>query len=106
MLNYVYEITTFCTSIIARTSEGYIIHGRNLDFYFPNETKAITYNAHFKRNNTIIFNATMFGGITGVFTGIKSGKFSISLNQRVKGDGLEGLLENIFKIMDGKQQSA
>jgi hypothetical protein len=35
MVNNVVDFYSYCTSIVARMSDGTIIHGRNLDFDFP-----------------------------------------------------------------------
>ena len=41
--NYIYEVSAYCTSIVARSPSGEIIHERVLDFDFPNQTRALTY---------------------------------------------------------------
>jgi len=44
MLNYAFEIgDALCTSIVARTPEGKIIHGRNMDFGFPDAMRNASY---------------------------------------------------------------
>lgn len=42
----------------------------------------ITYVARFYKGDSYIFEAVMFGGMSGMYTGFKEGAFSISLNQR------------------------
>lgn len=32
VINFMYELFAYCTSIVFRNSEGRIIHGRNLDY--------------------------------------------------------------------------
>ncbi len=49
MLNYLYELDAYCTSIVTRLNNGSIILARNLDFYFPNETRKILYIGKFYR---------------------------------------------------------
>ena len=34
-MNLYYELTAFCTSIVAQRSNGTIYHGRNLDYGIP-----------------------------------------------------------------------
>lgn len=46
----------------------------------------------------------MFGGIIGVYTGVKKGAFSISVNQREYNDGDIGLVENLSMILAGYYQ--
>jgi len=56
-LNFFYEITSWkmCTSVVARTDDNRIIHGRNLDFeffrYFANLTAIIDYH----KNGKLLF---------------------------------------------------
>ena len=80
MMNYVFEFESYCTSIVAKLQNGTIIHERNLDFDFPEAMRNITYLAKFYRGDRYLFDATMFGGIIGVYTGYKEGAFTISLN--------------------------
>ena len=35
MINYLYELDAYCTSIVGRMSNGTVFLARNLDFYFP-----------------------------------------------------------------------
>ena len=49
----------FCTSIVTTQADGKIIHGRNLDYNFPDYLRNLTVRAEFYRNNTVkknIFN--------------------------------------------------
>ena len=71
MMNYLYELDAYCTSIVARLSNGTILLARNLDFYFPEQSRKILYIAHFYRGDSFIFEAPMFAGIIGVYTGNK-----------------------------------
>jgi acid ceramidase len=80
MLNYIYEFDSYCSSIIARLSNGTIIHERNLDFYFPNETRVLVYIGKFYDGDEYLFDSVMFAGVVGFSTAFKPGAFSISLN--------------------------
>jgi len=84
MLNYLYELDAYCTSIVTRLNNGSIILARNLDFYFPNETRKILYIGKFYRGNQLIFEAPMIAGTIGIFTGIKPHSFAIAINERTK----------------------
>jgi hypothetical protein len=106
MINYVYEFDSFCTSIIAKLQNGTIIHERNLDFYFPNSTRNITYIAKFYRGDRYLFDSVMFAGIIGVYTGQKEGAFSVTLNQRENNLSLWGLAENIKLMFTGYIQAS
>ena len=82
MLNALYELEAWCTSIVAQTPSGEIIHSRNLDFDFADYMRAITFRARFERDGKYLYDADMFAGCQGVYTGMKAGAFSISENER------------------------
>lgn len=51
LINYVYELSSYCTSLIAKLNDGTIIHERNLDFTFPDDTRNLTYVAKFYKGD-------------------------------------------------------
>lgn len=53
-----------------------------MDFDNPDILRKGTYVAQFNNGSTELFESTMFSGLIGVYTGIKKGAFSISVNQR------------------------
>jgi hypothetical protein len=69
MINYVYEIDSYCTSIVARMKNGTVLLGRNLDFYFPEEGKRTIFNGRFYDGDKFLFEAVMFAGMVGVYQG-------------------------------------
>jgi hypothetical protein len=81
-MNYIYEYGAWCTSIVARQEDGTIIHGRNLDFPLTPFLRNMTYKAEFYDGEHYRYEAMMFAGHMGVFTGFKKGGFSISENER------------------------
>ena len=50
LLSYILDLTSYCTSIVAKMKDGTLVHQRNLDFLFPNNTRNILYKAHFTKN--------------------------------------------------------
>jgi N-acylethanolamine-hydrolysing acid amidase len=100
-LNYVYEFTSFCTSIIVKLDNGTIVHERNLDFDFAADMKEITYIAKFYKNDKYIYESIMFAGTSLSYTGIREGAFSISENQRNPEETTEALLLNFALIFTG-----
>ena len=82
VVNFVYEYVTFCTSLIARQTDGLIMHMRMLDFAAPALSKNATYMAQFYRGGQPVYEAVMVGGTAFFATGFKKGAFSISQNQR------------------------
>lgn len=81
LMQYIYELSAFCTSTIAYDSNGIIHHGRNLDFIFSNITRNVTYEAHFKKDKKLLYKAVMLAGTNGVTTGQRE-TFTISINER------------------------
>jgi N-acylethanolamine-hydrolysing acid amidase len=83
LIQFVYDFSSFCTSIVAaEAGTGNVIHARNLDFLNPEIMRNITYEAHFYKNEKLLYRATMFSGLNGVMTGERPNGFSISLNSR------------------------
>jgi len=80
LINALYELESYCTSIIAKQSDGQIIHARNLDFGNTDAMRKISYRARFVRNGEYVYDAVMFAGTVGVYTGMKGGAFSVSEN--------------------------
>ncbi|CDW76110.1 UNKNOWN [Stylonychia lemnae] len=105
MMNYVYEFDSYCTSVIAKLNNGTIVHMRNLDFYFSNDTRNITYIGQYYKNGQHLYDAVMFAGIISPFTGYKDGKFAISLNQRDPSQNYLRLIQNVGMIFTGYKQS-
>ena len=105
-MQYVNEFSAFCTSSIVRMADGTIVHDRNMDFAFPALMRAILYEGRFYRGDEYVFEAVMFAGVNGVFTGMKSGAFSISLNNRKPSfrTDILGLLTNVGALFTGSQQ--
>ena len=76
-----------CTSTVANTADGKgIVHGRNLDYigyatpgYGGLFTDVIQVN--FVKDDQIMYTCDTYASYVGCLTGMKPGKFSISLNQ-------------------------
>ena len=82
MMNYLYELDAWCTSLVARMSNGTLMMARNLDFYFPDEMRKILYIGRFYRGDVFAFEATMFAGMVDVYTAIKPKAFALTVNER------------------------
>jgi len=80
LINALYELESWCTSIIAKGSDGTIHHARILDFDNPDGMRQVTYRARFVRNGQYVYDAVLFAGNVGVYTGMKGGAFSITEN--------------------------
>jgi len=97
-----YEIETWCTSVILKLTNGTIIHSRNLDYENSNELRAVTYRAKFVKSGVYQYDAVMFAGTVGVYSGMKKGAFSITMNRRFPTDDkTKGLREDMLMEFSG-----
>uniref|UniRef100_A0A1X7URV2 Acid ceramidase N-terminal domain-containing protein n=1 Tax=Amphimedon queenslandica TaxID=400682 RepID=A0A1X7URV2_AMPQE len=83
-----------CTSILATTKAGKIIHGRNLDYGGPLRKLAVT--VHFQRNGITVYSGTTFAGYVGILTAVKPGRF-LALKVR---DLLDDPSSDFEKVVD------
>ncbi|KAK0143166.1 N-acylethanolamine-hydrolyzing acid amidase [Merluccius polli] len=81
LLNFAYEITAHCTSIVAQDTEGNVYHGRNLD-YFGEVLRNLTVDVYFVKKGEVAYHGTTFAGYVGLWTGQSPKRFTISGNQR------------------------
>jgi acid ceramidase len=84
-----------CTSIVVEDSDGNMLHGRNLDFglfmgwnwtehqwRITDKLRPLLVNLHVVRGGQTVYTATSFLGYIGMFTGLKRGAFSVTLDTR------------------------
>ncbi|XP_010732972.1 N-acylethanolamine-hydrolyzing acid amidase isoform X2 [Larimichthys crocea] len=83
ILNFAYEISAFCTSIVAQDKNGHVYHGRNLD-YPHSVLRNLTVNVVFHKNGKVAYRGTSFAGYIGLWTGQSPNKFTVSGDQRGK----------------------
>ena len=109
MGNLAYDFTAFrhhllksrrgaCTSILAVTANNTLLHGRNLDYAFKNILRNFTINVEFYKGGQLVFKATTFAGMVGVYTGMRPSGISISLDERNTGM----IWENIIAALETK----
>ena len=101
MINYLYELDAYCTSIVGRMPNGTLFLARNLDFYFPEETRKLLFNAHFTLGDRVVFEAPMFAGTIGIFTALKRGAFALAVNERTSKTSSIDFLQNIAMLFTG-----
>ncbi|XP_064005789.1 N-acylethanolamine-hydrolyzing acid amidase isoform X3 [Pogoniulus pusillus] len=85
LLNFAYESTAFCTSIVAQDTKGNIYHGRNLDYDFVDILSKITIDVRFLKSGQVAYQGTTFLGYVGLWTGQSPHKFTISGDERAAG---------------------
>ena len=93
LINLLYEITAFCTSIVAENNTGQILHGRNLDYYIVPDLSSVVIDVDFKRSGKTVYTGTTFAGYVGLLTSQKPGVLTVTINERNKGNLLENLLD-------------
>lgn len=59
MMNVAYDLSAFCTSIVAKDNNGIIYHGRNLDYQHADSLKNLTIHVDFQRNGLFLFTLLM-----------------------------------------------
>ncbi|KAM6980801.1 N-acylethanolamine-hydrolyzing acid amidase-like [Aplochiton taeniatus] len=83
LLNFAYEMSAFCTSIVAQDTHGRVYHGRNLDY--PHDVlRNLTVDIAFLKNGEVAYSGTSFAGYVGLWTGQSPKKFTISGDERGK----------------------
>jgi len=83
-----------CTSIVLSNSEGRVIHGRNWDFEFFRDLTHISFHLDVYKNGTYLYEADGLAGSVFFVTGMKPGKFGISVNARKSGY----VWDNLYRI--------
>lgn len=100
LFNVFYEFFSVCTSIVAKSEEGVLYHGRNLDFGLflgwdpanhtwltTNLLKPLVVKLNFTQGNKTLYQSISYAGHTGILTALKPGKFALSIDERFKLDG-------------------
>jgi len=73
-----------------------VVLGRNLDWGLADELENIAYEAYYYQNNKLVFISQGFAGFVGIMNGVKLGKFSFSINQRLNSMKIEDKLSYIL----------
>jgi hypothetical protein len=89
ILNLAYELTDYCTSIVAVDNDGKIMHARNQDFE-PTLKDILIHVIAVNDSGQELFRGITFAGFIGFPTGYIKKKYSISINAR------EEITGNIF----------
>jgi len=84
LLNVHYELRAGCTSIVARSQDGTVWHGRNLDYDIPH-LQDLAIHVKFFRRGEFLYEGTTYAGYIGLLTGMKPKAFSLSMDARVTG---------------------
>jgi len=106
LVNLGYEISDACTSIIAQTPEGNILHARNMDFWdgiwLTDHLKNLTMTIDYQKGGKTQYYATTFAGYVGVLSGMKPNGFSISIDTRFYSQGISQFFYEIIAAITEK----
>jgi len=109
LFNLGYEATDACTSIVAQTNDGTVLHARNLDFWegmgFTDTLKNLALQIDWQKGGKTVFSSTGFAGYAGVLSGFKSGQFSATINTRNYPDGMFELFDEILVAITERNAS-
>lgn len=96
------ELSTYCTSIVAKNHNNEIAHVRNLDFGDTDVMKELVYEQVLIKDGEIKARAPSIAGFYGAFTGQKHGVFSVSYNvrERATGPTHEQIMSNLNRNLD------
>lgn len=108
--NVIYELAGGCTSIVANARVGTptLLHGRNLDYdsFEGLEHAVVKVNFVDATDGAVAFSCATFAGYVGCLTGVRAGRFSVSLDQRYVQAGAALVLSKNFAAAfptDGEQ---
>ncbi|KAL4233366.1 hypothetical protein ACF0H5_008048 [Mactra antiquata] len=92
----IYDIASYCTSIVTQDSYGQIWHARNLDYSFTDLLKNITVEVDFQSNGKTQYSAVTFAGYVGIMTGQRPHAFTVTVNERDDGTLLWNILIDLL----------
>lgn len=112
LTNMLYEITAYnhtdsakaCTSIVARTVNGTVIHARNFDYRYSTSLRDLVIEVNFLENGNIAYTGTTFAGLVGLPSAQKPNSYTITINERDSGYEWENLLEGLLTGTHGIAQ--
>ena len=70
VMNLIYDLTCFCTSIVADSPDGSMLHARNLDYGIPG-LRNLTIALDFQKNKKTVYRGVTFAGYVGLLTGLR-----------------------------------
>ncbi|XP_045196945.2 N-acylethanolamine-hydrolyzing acid amidase-like [Mercenaria mercenaria] len=96
MMNLVYDVSAFCTSIISQDASGQIWHSRNFDYNFTDILRNITIAVDFQSGGETEYSIITFAGYVGAPTGQRPNVFTVTVDERDKGSIIWNLVIGIL----------
>ena len=91
------EVSTWCTSIVARDTLGRIAHSRNLDFKNTDTMKKLVHMAVIYKDGEEKGRGPLIAGFYGMYTARKADAYSITFNARESpgGNNYDNIMSNL-----------
>eukprot|EP01092_Planopodium_desertum_P010520 TRINITY_DN468_c0_g2_i2.p1 TRINITY_DN468_c0_g2~~TRINITY_DN468_c0_g2_i2.p1 ORF type:complete len:508 (-),score=112.70 TRINITY_DN468_c0_g2_i2:116-1570(-) len=106
LINIGYEASDACTSIIAQTEDGTILHSRNLDFWmgmeFTDTLKGLALIVNATRGGQTAYKMSSLAGFVGALSGQVPYGFSVTIDTRFYPDGVIELFEEVVAALEEK----
>ena len=98
LLNYMYEMFAACTSIVYENSNGEIVLGHNLDYFFTIPMGHSIVQLEFYKGGNLLYKAQAVSGQIGFFSALRPEAFALTINQRSKRriGSLQSYLKSLF----------
>ena len=85
LMNFFAETLVNTNAVVAADLNGTLYHGFNIEVTEHAELfRNLTFEAVFTKKGKQIFNATMFAGVSGVFSGFRGHEYSVSFGRRIE----------------------
>ncbi len=99
--NLGYEVTAFCTSIVAQATDGSVFHARNLDFGegmgFTDILRNMTFEVDFQSAGVTQYSCVTYASFVGCLTGVRPSGWAVTVNTRFPPDGEHKPLKQLWK---------
>jgi hypothetical protein len=109
LFNLGYEVSDACTSIVAQTTDGKILHARNLDFWdgmgFTETLKDLALVVDFQKGGKTVFSSATFAGMVGGLSGFKNNAFSATVDTRFYPGGIGQLFYEVIAALQERNAS-
>ncbi|XP_052811050.1 N-acylethanolamine-hydrolyzing acid amidase-like [Mya arenaria] len=96
LINVIYDLTAYCTSIVSQDQAGMIWHSRNLDYSFTDMLKNITIQVDYQRGGQTAYSSITYAGYVGILTGQRPNVFTVTVDERDQGIPLWNLIVALF----------
>ena len=99
--NLGYEVSAFCTSIVAQATDGSVYHARNLDFGegmgFTDILRNMTFEVDFQSGGVTQYSCVTYASFVGCLTGFRPSGWAVTVNTRFPPDGEHRPLKQLWK---------